>query len=181
MSIDEPPSAMATVHPTAIVDPGAEIGDLLDNLDDEDPRSVFRNLDPDRFYPVYGDDSTTIDEDGLGSVDLTEGGTLYRIAVQVASDDWPASLNFTVYSGTGSGTGSISLPGMISTPTIYGVNFTSFSGSVDFTDVGAIVLDIGTTYEVTDLQFDFIESAIPEPATVGLLAIGALMLVRRKR
>ncbi|MDH3768764.1 MAG: hypothetical protein OES99_09975, partial [Gammaproteobacteria bacterium] len=39
-----------------------EIGDLFGNLFDKDPRSVLRRLDPDRYYPVYGDDSTTIDD-----------------------------------------------------------------------------------------------------------------------
>ncbi|MBN2566272.1 MAG: DUF11 domain-containing protein, partial [Candidatus Eisenbacteria bacterium] len=32
---------------------------LFDNFDRTDPRSVFRKLDPDRFYPTYGDDSVT--------------------------------------------------------------------------------------------------------------------------
>ncbi|MBT8143364.1 MAG: OmpA family protein, partial [Gammaproteobacteria bacterium] len=36
-----------------------EIGDLFSNLGEKDPRSVLRRLDPDRYYPVYGDDSTT--------------------------------------------------------------------------------------------------------------------------
>ena len=45
---------------TAQLDTGeAELGDLFSNLDEKDPRSLFRHLDPDRFYPVYGDDSTT--------------------------------------------------------------------------------------------------------------------------
>ena len=44
-----------------------ELDDLLSNLGDEDPRDIFRRLDPDRFYPVYGDDSTTIsDTDSQG-------------------------------------------------------------------------------------------------------------------
>ena len=36
-----------------------ELGDLFSNIHRKDPRSVFRRLDPDRYYPVYGDDSTT--------------------------------------------------------------------------------------------------------------------------
>ncbi|MDH3588162.1 MAG: OmpA family protein, partial [Gammaproteobacteria bacterium] len=39
-----------------------EIGDLFSNLFDKDPQSVLRRLDPDRYYPVYGDDSTTISD-----------------------------------------------------------------------------------------------------------------------
>lgn len=37
-----------------------ELDDLLGNLDEVDREKIFRRLDPDRYYPVYGDDSTTI-------------------------------------------------------------------------------------------------------------------------
>ncbi len=33
-----------------------------DNLRRRDPRRMFRQLDPDRYYPVYGDDSTTVSD-----------------------------------------------------------------------------------------------------------------------
>ncbi len=36
-----------------------EISELFDGFLDPDARDVFRRLDPDQFYPVYGDDSTT--------------------------------------------------------------------------------------------------------------------------
>ncbi|MDH3285454.1 MAG: hypothetical protein OEQ13_11990, partial [Acidobacteriota bacterium] len=39
-----------------------ELSELLSGLDEEDPRRVFRHLDPDRYYPVYGDDSTTFSD-----------------------------------------------------------------------------------------------------------------------
>ncbi len=39
-----------------------ELDDLFDNLDRKDPRRLLRNLDPDEFYPVFGDDSTTVDD-----------------------------------------------------------------------------------------------------------------------
>lgn len=35
---------------------------LFSNFDAKDPRYLLRRLDPDRYYPVYGDDSTTIDD-----------------------------------------------------------------------------------------------------------------------
>jgi outer membrane protein OmpA-like peptidoglycan-associated protein len=45
-----------------------ELRDLTDNLRREDPRRIFRQLDPDRYYPVYGDDSTaTSDVDTQGA------------------------------------------------------------------------------------------------------------------
>jgi outer membrane protein OmpA-like peptidoglycan-associated protein len=36
-----------------------ELGNFSDNLKRKDPRRIFRQLDPDRYYPIYGDDSTT--------------------------------------------------------------------------------------------------------------------------
>ncbi|MDH3985921.1 MAG: OmpA family protein [Gammaproteobacteria bacterium] len=36
-----------------------ELGDVFSDLDRKDPDSVFRRLDPDRYYPTFGDDSTT--------------------------------------------------------------------------------------------------------------------------
>ena len=44
---------------TATADTGeAPIEDLLKGLDDKDVTQLLRRLDPDRYYPVYGDDST---------------------------------------------------------------------------------------------------------------------------
>ena len=43
---------------TAAADTGEEeLRSLFSNLDEKDPRSVLRRIDPDEFYPVYGDDS----------------------------------------------------------------------------------------------------------------------------
>lgn len=36
-----------------------EVGELFNGFWDADPQDVFRRLDPDLYYPVYGDDSTT--------------------------------------------------------------------------------------------------------------------------
>ncbi|MCR9278272.1 MAG: OmpA family protein [Pseudomonadaceae bacterium] len=37
-----------------------EIDDLFSKIHEKDPDSLFRRLDPDRYYPVYGDDSKTV-------------------------------------------------------------------------------------------------------------------------
>ena len=48
---------------TAQMDTGtAAIDELFDDIHKKDPRSLFRRLDPDKYYPVYGDDSTIIDD-----------------------------------------------------------------------------------------------------------------------
>ncbi len=38
------------------------IKDLFSNFSQKDPRYLLRNIDPDLYYPVYGDDSTTVDD-----------------------------------------------------------------------------------------------------------------------
>ena len=44
---------------TATADTGeGDIEDIFSDLDQKDVRSLMRRLDPDRYYPVYGDDST---------------------------------------------------------------------------------------------------------------------------
>jgi hypothetical protein len=60
--------------------------DELKNLDDrigqEDPRRLFRQLDPDRYYPVYGDDSTT-------TTDVDSQGAFYvRVDVDKSQALW---------------------------------------------------------------------------------------------
>lgn len=48
---------------TAQMDTGtADIDELFDNIHKKDPKSVFSRLDPDKYYPVYGDDSTIVDD-----------------------------------------------------------------------------------------------------------------------
>ncbi len=48
---------------TAQMDTGTEdIENLFDDFHRKDPNSVFRRLDPDQYYPVYGDDSILIDD-----------------------------------------------------------------------------------------------------------------------
>ena len=55
---------------TAQMDTGTEaIEDLFDDIHKKDPRSLFRRLDPDKYYPVYGDDSTIVDDtDSQGKI-----------------------------------------------------------------------------------------------------------------
>lgn len=46
-----------------------ELDQMFDGFLDADPRDVFRRLDPDAYYPVYGDDSTTVrDADTQGKL-----------------------------------------------------------------------------------------------------------------
>ncbi len=48
---------------TAAADTGEEeLNSLFSNLDEKDPRSLLRRIDPDDYYPVYGDDSTITED-----------------------------------------------------------------------------------------------------------------------
>jgi len=38
------------------------LGNLFTNFSSKDPRYLLRNINPDLYYPVYGDDSTTVDD-----------------------------------------------------------------------------------------------------------------------
>ncbi|UJB19502.1 MULTISPECIES: DUF7507 domain-containing protein [Lysobacter] len=51
-----------------------EVGQLFNGFWKADPQDVFRRLDPDLYYPVYGDDSTTYrDVDTMGRLYLRMG------------------------------------------------------------------------------------------------------------
>lgn len=39
-----------------------DIDNLFSNLSDKDPQSILRRVDPDRYYPVYGDNSTYVED-----------------------------------------------------------------------------------------------------------------------
>jgi hypothetical protein len=48
---------------TAALDTGEEeLSRLFSNLDEKNPRSLIDRIDPDEYYPVYGDDSTSIND-----------------------------------------------------------------------------------------------------------------------
>jgi hypothetical protein len=48
---------------TAAADTGEEpLKRMLKNLDAKDPRQFLRRIDPDDYYPVYGDDSTAVED-----------------------------------------------------------------------------------------------------------------------
>ncbi len=48
---------------TAALDTGEDDLDrLFTHLDEKDPRQLLRRLDPDDYYPVYGDESTTVED-----------------------------------------------------------------------------------------------------------------------
>jgi hypothetical protein len=52
---------------------------------------------------------------------------------------------------------------------------TNHDGTVDLTDLNAVLNNFGTTYSATTL------STVPEPATLSLLALPTVILIHRRR
>ncbi|GGA25760.1 hypothetical protein [Okeania sp. KiyG1] len=133
------------------------------------------------------DDPTVVDPTGLGGIDLTGGDwPLDRILVEVISADLPGlELNWTIYD-LDNGVSSLSrtFSQAITTPETVTFLFDDFSGDADFTNVGAIRLDIDGPLEI-DAEFSIIEVGkdprrrVPEPLTslwtlAGVSALGGL-------
>ena len=63
---------------TGAIDTGEDrLKNIFSNLDEKNPRQLLRRLDADRFYPVYGDDSTLVED----------APTQGRFYVRVEKDD----------------------------------------------------------------------------------------------
>jgi hypothetical protein len=146
------------------------------------------------------DDSGSNDNDGLGGVDLTLGGA-DRVRIRVLRSDEAFFGSVLVFSGSGGGDFSratFDYP-VTQTPVDVIVPFTSFvttSGTgadfADFADAGFVGIGVGDFsanvdqdsqtdgYQGPRLEIALIET-VPEPATMTLLALGGLALVRRRR
>ncbi|MHC4695111.1 MAG: PEP-CTERM sorting domain-containing protein [Planctomycetota bacterium] len=130
------------------------------------------------------DGSPLLDPTGLGGIDLTGGG-MDRIGIDVVFDDLPVDLVLQVYTDAANWSQAlVQLPGGIAVPVRMDALYSAFNvvagSGADFSNVGAIVLAVDNMDPATDLQIDLIEW-IPEPATLGLLALGGLALLRRRR
>lgn len=131
-------------------------------------------------------DPGSLDVGGLGSLDLTQDGN-NAFEIGLAFDDLPATLAMTVWSPNGDSS-QVIFPstGLIFTELSIFIPFALFSGSADFTNVGAIELLVSSPTNGLDIAFDFVQtgiSPIPVPGAVWLLgsALLGMALTGRKR
>lgn len=131
-------------------------------------------------------DPNALDHTGLGGVDLTsDNNTAFEIGLLF--DDLPATLSMTVWSIDGNSS-SLAFPatGLIFTNLSIFIPYALFSGSADFTNVGAIELAITSPTNGLDIALDYIQTGIepvPVPAAFWLFASAllGLRLTRRRR
>lgn len=129
-----------------------------------------------------GDDgpgSEAIDMTGLGGLDLTGGGTNDRINVTVlANDAGAANLTFSAWnSDNGSGPFSLSMdiPMVdpdVASPETMSFLFSEFSGSPDFTNVGALEASFDGDNAIDGGPFDG-ETPLPSAADIQIGSVTA--------
>jgi len=130
------------------------------------------------------DGSATLNPTGLGGIDLTDGGILSQFLLTVLFDDLPADGQIAVYSNAANfSVLNFNLPGLIFSTTSFEFDFSDFTigagTGADFTDVGAIVLSIGSSVTAPDVVIDSF-TVVPEPASASLIGLGMLAMTARR-
>jgi len=126
------------------------------------------------------DGSPTVDADGLGGVDLTQGGVNTGFLVRVRSD-LPATLEIAATGASGGSTSaSLPLPGGEIVLQSRFLPFSAFATPALFADTGSLSLALTGTAG-TDAQLDYVLVTVPEPsgATVAACALVAMACRRR--
>ena len=104
-------------------------------------------------YQLDGiDASSQIKENGLGNFDLTFSGTANGL-VLVGFSDVTTIAECFIYTASGRATFVLSIPGNFIEHE-YVIEYSSFSGNADFSDVGAIEIKFNGDQDV-DVQFSF--------------------------
>lgn len=119
-----------------------------------------------------GDPLTGIDFDGLGSIDLTDGGTQGGFLFDVESVNGPVDFTVTIYdSSLNDGTRtshsfSVGSAGLLVVP------FSNFNSAI-LSDAGAVALTIDLPIHESNVRLETWETAaVPEPGALSLFALG---------
>jgi hypothetical protein len=121
--------------------------------------------------------------EGLGGIDLTQGGAHDAFAIRVLASSAPMwDINIGVYdTASPLAFAFLNLAGPVLSPQTFYVPFASFDPIVDFTDIDGIGL-FSFSVSSHELQIDWIATAaIPEPPSVMLALLACLGLAASRK
>jgi hypothetical protein len=126
------------------------------------------------------DGVATVDETGLGGIDLTQGGANTGFLVRVLTDV-AASLQIELTDMVGGSTsGELVLPGGDAGLVSRFLPFSEFDEPGIAANVGSVSLTLSGEAGL-DAQMDFVRVTAPEPAGAGVVAACALLVLARRR
>ena len=126
---------------------------------------------------------------GLGDVDLTDAGLSSEFLIKHQFGDGSAvKITITVVSGGGTSVATKKFASTIATDVLM-IPFSDLVGGADLTAVDSIdylfTNDTGNIGLIPDgggdYKFDILGTGVPEPATLALLLLGGLALLRRRK
>jgi hypothetical protein len=125
-----------------------------------------------------GDATFDVVYDDFADVDVTDGGVNTAFAIGVLAIDNVVEFSVTLDDGTNSGTAST----LASTTGTFFIDITSaaFAG-VDLTSIDTITFSGTNSTRAADVAIDNVGFAVPEPGSLALLALGGVLIARRRR
>lgn len=133
-----------------------------------------------------GDNSSVQDLDGLGGIDLTDGGTSDGFIFTLLFSDFAVDYFIAVVDMDGDQAFlTVALPTGVNSAVDIFTPFADFTGSpnpVDFNNIGIVILEFRAQALAADITIDnFRTGVVPEPTSVALLLAGGALLARRRR
>ncbi len=122
---------------------------------------------------------------GLGGIDITDGGTHEFLVTSSSGDGGAVDIKFTVIDQLGN-VSYIEQQFLVTgiEPILHFLPFDSWIGSADLTNTDSIEILFSTNADFGfggDYKFGAIATGTPEPATLLVLALGLLPMLRRRR